>query len=108
MDLVVANIGGPPNLYLNGCDSSAHWIGVRLTTAPQPIGARITVKAGGQTFIRELGSGSEGLASGGPSELSIGLGTIDRIDSLTIRWANGDTFEATGLDTKRYYTVGRF
>lgn len=108
MDLVVANIGGPPNIFMNGCDQSVHWVGVRLTTTPQPIGARITVEAAGQVFIRELGSGSEGLASGGPSELSIGLGQIDRIDVLRIRWSDGEIFEATDLETRRYYTIGRF
>ncbi len=93
---------------MNGCDQSVNWVGVRLTTKPQPIGARITVEAAGQVFIRELGSGSEGLASGGPSELSIGLGQIDRIDVLRIRWSDGEIFEATDLETRRYYTIGRF
>jgi len=108
MDIVVANIGGAPNIFMNGCDADVHWIGVKLANRPQPIGARITVKAAGQIFIRELGSGSEGLASGGPSELSIGLGTIGHVDSLHIRWSNGDSFEASDLETRRYYTVGRF
>ena len=107
MDLVVVNIGAAPNIYMNGCDPNAHWVGVTLANRPQPIGARITVKAGGSVFIREFGSGSEGLGSGGPTSLTIGIGELETIDSLRVQWLTGEVFEAESVDVDRYYSIGR-
>ena len=107
MDLVVVNIGAAPNIYMNGCDPDAHWVGVTLANRPQPIGARITVKAGGSVFIREFGSGSEGLGSGGPTSLAIGIGELETIDSLRVQWLTGEVFEAESVDVDRYYSIGR-
>ncbi len=75
-----------------GNRSGNHFLNVRLVGGGagaanrSGIGARITVKVGAQTFIREIRCGA-GLANHqDPPEACFGLGKAERIDSLTVTW----------------------
>jgi hypothetical protein len=52
------------------------------------VGARLTLKAGGSSQIREV-AGGNGYSAQSSYRVHFGLGNADRIESLEIRWPNG-------------------
>jgi hypothetical protein len=80
--------------YRNDLPPGNHWISVRLVgtrSNRDAIGARIWVEAGGEKKVRWLkekhGGGS--FESASDPMLHIGLGSIDKVDSIEIRWPSG-------------------
>lgn len=108
-DLIVGNVGASPYVYLNGCDEERAWIGLRfarLNGSADAIGVRVRVEAAGRVFVRELGSGNDGLYGSGPPELTIGLGAAEKVEALVIRWpSNGAIQTLTDLPVRRWITV---
>lgn len=67
------------------------WLGVRLRAAGKnthAIGAEVTIRSGDQLWRRSLRAGQSYLV-GNPPELHFGLGEIDAIDELVVRWPSG-------------------
>jgi len=52
------------------------------------IGARVTLKAGGQSMIREV-NGGNGYSGQSTLRLHFGIGAATKIDSVEIRWPSG-------------------
>jgi enediyne biosynthesis protein E4 len=93
LDVLIANLEGPPLLLRNDTPSTAHALTVRLQgrTAPRDgTGARLTLRAGGRRQLREAGTGGSYLSAGDP-RIHFGLGAAAAADSLTIRWPSGAT-----------------
>jgi hypothetical protein len=93
LDLFVANQGARPTLYRNRGAPGLHWIGfdLRQTGRNTPaIGARVTLRAGGLTQIREV-DGGNGYASQSSAILHFGLGASATVDEASIRWPDGAT-----------------
>ena len=70
--------------------AGGHRLGVRLRGASggTPVGARVTVLAGGRRQVRWLSSGT-GYLSGGDPRLWFGLGDAEAVDRLEVRWPSG-------------------
>lgn len=69
------------------------------------LGARITIEAGGQIFMREV-EGGRGLTGYQQDDLVIiGLGALCEVDSVTIRWPNAALDEVTYDDLQPNYVV---
>ena len=89
VDLLVTNNGGAPELLRND-SARLNAIEVRVLVRPgrDAIGARITLTAGGRSWVREVKSGSSYL---GQNDLRahFGLGQTTRVDRLEIRWPDG-------------------
>jgi hypothetical protein len=91
MDFYQVNGDQPALLYHNTTQPAGNWIELHLVGGKSnmdAIGARVTLKAGGKTFIREV-NGGNGYAGQSTQRLHFGLGSIDKIDSLEIRWPSG-------------------
>jgi len=58
------------------------------TLNTQAIGAKIKVRSGNVTQLREVSIGSN-FASHNPTEQIFGLGESDRVEDITIQWPNG-------------------
>jgi hypothetical protein len=105
LDLVLNNTDTVAFLYRNLAQEQStgeHWARVALKgRAPNTwgIGARVTVHAGGRTWVRELQSARGYLSSVAP-DVIIGIGKIGVIDSITVRWSNGtlSTVATPGVD----------
>lgn len=67
-------------------------------------GARVTVEAGGKTFIEEHRCG-EGYSAQNSPVMRIGLGEVEAIDSLVVRWPSGREQRVEKLDVDRLVTV---
>jgi len=92
IDLFLTNNNGVPDLIMNE-SSSGTWLGVHLVgTASNRdgLGARVTVKAGGKQWMAERHGGGSFLSSGDPT-VHFGLGAVERIDAVEIRWPSGLT-----------------
>ena len=72
--------------------ASQKWLLVRLqgdgtTSNKEGIGAKVTVKASGQTFVKELTGGYGHMAMGNDAgTLYFGLGDCAEVDSVSVRW----------------------
>ncbi|MEA2604572.1 MAG: enediyne biosynthesis protein [Acidobacteriota bacterium] len=91
LDLYQANANQESLLYRNVSAGTGHWIELKLTGTKSnrdAIGARVTVKLGGATLIREV-DGGNGYAGQSSKRLHFGLGPATKIDSLEIRWPSG-------------------
>ncbi|MBL8918348.1 MAG: CRTAC1 family protein [Myxococcaceae bacterium] len=56
------------------------------TTNRSAIGARVTVKAGGKTIVREVGGGYGHFGMQNDTVVHVGVGGCNGVDELTIRW----------------------
>ncbi|MCF0073541.1 VCBS repeat-containing protein [Dyadobacter sp. CY261] len=91
LDLVVNNVNEPCFIYKNRSDSRknrGHYIrfdlkGKGMNT--HAIGSKVEVYAGNQVFTKQVNP-SHGFQSSTEYPVTIGLGTIGRIDSVLVRW----------------------
>lgn len=102
LDILITQNGRRPVLLRNDQGTGHHWLRVQLQgRAPNPsaIGARVTLTAGGVTQVRELFP-ARGYLSSVELPLTFGLGVADRVDSLHIRWPDGQeqTLVPAGVD----------
>ncbi|MCS7024882.1 MAG: FG-GAP-like repeat-containing protein [Bryobacteraceae bacterium] len=78
-------------LYRNLRANQNHWLAVELRgirSNRYAIGAKLTLRAGGQTLYREV-KGSEGFGATNPYRQHFGLGAATRVEQLTVEWPSG-------------------
>src|SRR5262249_54948343 len=91
LDLLVVDYEGPVMLLENRTQTSNHWLKIDLrSTAPNVFayGARVTGKVGDRIWVGEVSPASSYLSSSDP-RIHWGLGEVDRLDELAIRWPSG-------------------
>jgi hypothetical protein len=91
MDVYLNNNGTENRLYKNNAGNSNKWVILKLqgtNSNRSAIGARVKVKAGSLSMIREVSGGSGGK---GQNSLPVefGLGSASTIDSVIVRWPSG-------------------
>lgn len=91
VDLLVVDFEGPVMLLENRSESSNHWLTLDLRgSAPNVFayGARVIGKAGNQICLADISPATSYLSSSDP-RIHWGLGDVEQLDSLTIRWPSG-------------------
>ena len=81
------------HILQNKIESDRHWIGVRFRSDPagrssSPIGAKVTVKSGNRTWVRQVASG-ESFTAQHERTAHVGLGPVEIVDVVEIRWPSG-------------------
>jgi hypothetical protein len=107
LDLLVLNLNGPARLYRNDGGNSGNWIMVRTVgTASNRdgIGARVRVTAGGKTQVRDIRSSSGYLSQSDP-RAHFGLGLLDKVARVEVRWPSGRTSILEGVRANQVLTV---
>jgi hypothetical protein len=107
IDIVTVNLDEGPSLYRNDGGNDGHWISFRLEGVQSnrdAIGARIEIEAGGRTQVAEVRSGGSYL-SHNDMRIHFGLGEVNVIDRVRIRWPSGEVDELTGLAADSFVTV---
>ena len=87
-----------PALYENPGNYN-HFVHLRLrgtTSARDAIGARVRIESATRTFHHVVGPGSSFGAS--TFEVQAGLGEVDRIDRVVVRWPHGESSVYTGVE----------
>ena len=100
VDFLIADAFGDPWFYVsNGCTSD-NWIEVSA-----PSGSTVAVNAGGKQW-NMLASNNPGFAASQPAMVHIGLGEINKIDSIVVKIPYRGTATLQGpLETRRRLTV---
>ncbi|GAA3756416.1 CRTAC1 family protein [Terriglobus aquaticus] len=107
---VVNNLDDVPMLLVNRAANPNHWLGLHLVgtrSNRDAIGARVTVRASDRTWVDEVRSGSS-YSSSSDLRLHFGLGSHNRIESVLVRWPNGEseTFADPAVDGIRELREG--
>lgn len=93
LDVVLAQVGGPPILLRNDQKLGHHWIRLKLVGTKSnrdAIGAWIKVRVGGHTLSRQV-MPTRSYLSQSELPVTIGLGTNTKVDSVEIVWPSGGT-----------------
>jgi hypothetical protein len=109
MDVLVTTIGGRPMLLRNRGVAANHWITLDLVGPrgnPHALGAIVSLEAGGRKRV-QVADGRPGYLSQGDARLHFGLGEIDRVDRVEIRWPGGAKQEIVAPPIDRIVRVAR-
>jgi hypothetical protein len=91
LDFVQTNLNQPLLLYRNTTEKTGNWVELKLIGVKSnrdAIGARVHLKAGGLSEMREV-DGGNGFASQSSRRVHFGIGSATKIDDLEIRWPSG-------------------
>src|SRR5439155_5424377 len=79
-------------VYKNTLTDRGNWIGFRFReeAGKSPAGARVTLRYDGHSAVRQIVTG-DSHRSQHANTTHFGLGKADRVDSVEIRWSNGQT-----------------
>jgi len=95
--------------FKNRVGSKNAWVELLLegkTVNRDAIGARVSLKAGGVTQLRDVRGGGGGHANvQQPRTVHFGLGSATKIDTLTVRWPGGKTETITGAAPKGKFKI---
>ena len=107
IDVVVNNIHDAPDVWLTEAPAGNHWLMVRLIgtrSNRSAIGARVRVKTGAVTQIREVQGGGSYLSQN-DFRVHVGLGDAGVVDRLEVRWPGGLEESWTGVAVDRLLTL---
>ena len=115
MDLVLVEDGWEPGVALpqlvhvvgNEWEGTGSWIGARLTEGGlgrSPLGAVVTVRAEGRAWSRPVVTG-DSFASQHPGQVHFGLGAIQAVESLEVRWPDGTMRRLARPGLNRYHQM---
>jgi hypothetical protein len=107
IDILLLNVGEPPSLLVQDAPSPRHRVLFRLVGTKSnraAIGSRVTVAGGGMTQFDEVRGGGSYLSQN-DLRLHFGLGETKIIESVKIRWPNGNTETLSNVAADAIYTI---
>ncbi|MEE9444014.1 MAG: FG-GAP-like repeat-containing protein [candidate division Zixibacteria bacterium] len=109
LDIFVTNNGspGPNRLIRNRLNNGNSWLHINLigtVSNKSGIGARVRIKAGGQSQIREI-TGSSGYCSFNTLTAEFGLAGNTQADSVIINWPSGIVQELGTYEVNQAITI---
>lgn len=107
MDLLAVDYEGPVFLLHNRSQTNHHWLKLSLRgAAPNRFayGTRAIGRVGKQIWVADVSPASSYLSSKDP-RIHWGLGTHDRLDSVTIRWPSGREFVVRDVAADQILTI---
>ncbi|MBB6050244.1 CRTAC1 family protein [Armatimonas rosea] len=106
VDVLIGDIEGTP-LLLHNESPQKSWIGFVLEGSKSNrngYGARVTVTAGGKTYVRHCHTDGSYL-SASDKRVHVGLGAATTVEKISILWPSGVTQTVTGAALNRYNPV---
>jgi len=91
LDGVIVNIDAPPSLLKNELPGGGNALTLRLVGTignRDALGARVTLVAGSSRQVKEVHTSGSYLSSNDP-RLHFGLGALERVEELIVRWPSG-------------------
>jgi hypothetical protein len=107
IDIIVLNVGEPPTLLLNRSSNPSHRVLFQLVGKKSnraAIGTRVSVTAGGTKSINEVKGGSSYLSQN-DLRLHFGLGASEKMETVEIRWPNGNIEVLRDVPADAIYTI---
>jgi hypothetical protein len=93
LDLVVVDHEGTPRLLENSTVAGGHWLQLELrghSPNQGAYGAVLTGRAGERIWVAQVSSANSYLSSSEPV-IHWGLGPVEQLDEVTVRWPTGET-----------------
>jgi hypothetical protein len=91
LEIYQTNADQPALLYHNTTENPGNWVGLKLVGTKSnrdAIGARITLRTGNSTLIREV-VGGNGYSAQSTNRVHFGIGNSESVQDLQIRWPSG-------------------
>jgi enediyne biosynthesis protein E4 len=107
VEAVINNISEHPMLLVNLAMNHNHWLGVRLIgtrSNRDGIGARVTVRGTSRSWVDEVRSGSS-YSSSNDLRLHFGLGQETHVETIQVRWPNGQKENFVGMRADQFVTL---
>jgi enediyne biosynthesis protein E4 len=107
IDALVMNMNEPPLLLRNDLKSENNWLKIKLVGVKSnrsAIGSRVIVKFGGLKQMQEVSSQTS-YYSHNDMRLNFGLGKEKSVESIEIRWANGDVETVKNVSANQIVTI---
>jgi enediyne biosynthesis protein E4 len=105
-DVARHDLEGPIVIDLARCGDAA-WLRVLPRPLHRAVGARVTVRAGSESWTHRVFAGGTNLNSAGPPEVHFGLGERDAVDEVEIAWPDGEVETLSGpIATRQVLTIG--
>jgi hypothetical protein len=105
--LVISNMNARPSLLVNEAKNKNHWIAFQLLGTKSNrdgIGAKLTMQIGSRIYTDEVRSGSSYLSQN-DFRVHFGLGAVDRVDAVDVRWPSGQIERFAGLKIDGFNTL---
>jgi hypothetical protein len=96
-----------PSLLVNQIRSANHWVAIHAVGTKSnhdAIGARIRVKTATRILVDEVRSGSSYI-SNSDMRVHFGLGKVDKIEWVEIRWPSGLTERFSNVPVDQIHTI---
>jgi hypothetical protein len=103
LDILVTNVAGQARLFVNVARKKGHWLQIRVVEPAfggrDAYGAVVAVSAGNQRWMRTVNPAFSYLSSNDP-RVHFGLGNVDKLDAISVIWADGveELFPGGGVD----------
>lgn len=107
IDIVVSNSNAPPRLLRNEGGNQNNWLQIRLIAkhgSSDAIGTHVKVTTGALTQTREVRSG-DGYLSQRELKLHFGIGALEHVDSIAVRWHSGAQQRVKGVPANQVITL---
>jgi hypothetical protein len=107
LDLFITNADDEANLYRNVLPTGAHWVTLLLEGTKSnhfAIGAQVRLTAGGKTYLQYV-NGGNGFAAQSTTRVHFGLATLNKIDSIEVRWPSGLKQTFAGPEVDHLYKI---
>jgi enediyne biosynthesis protein E4 len=91
LDIVVAALSAPAEIWINDSQRKSHWLEFSLQGTKSNrdgIGARVKLRTGGKLQVNHMTTAS-GYASSSAGPVHFGLGDVRVADEVEIRWPSG-------------------
>jgi hypothetical protein len=106
LDLLITALDSPPALLHNE-GATGSWLTV-VCEVPGgtaiPIGAEVTVRAGGRTMKRDIAAGDSYLSTHDP-RLHFGLGKAEKAEEVAVRWHDGTRTVRKDVPARQFLVV---
>lgn len=109
IDVVITNLGEPPTILLNTTENKNQRIILKLIENGKnkdAIGSRVTLKTDKRSMIQEVQAGASYLSQN-DFRLHFGLGNVEQIESVEVRWSDGKIENISGVEPNRIVTISR-
>lgn len=106
-DVVVIDLDERPRLLRNDSPKLGRWLGLELVgtlSNRDALGSKVEITAGGKTWTREVRATS-GLYSSNDRRVLVGLGDVERVEKVVVRWPNGNVQTETRVPIDRYFEI---
>lgn len=110
MDIVLSNWRNKPSILRNDVPSNHHWINIALQDQngiTNGIGARVSVTSGDVTQMNEVHAGGS-YQSQYDTRLHFGLGTVNTVDKISVRWQDGYMDEYENVKADQFIRIHKF